>query len=1039
MAAVFVARYLFGLSWVTSAFLFFPFFGLINQIMANSGRRIVRALIVLLLYPVVCFFAGHMTAPVAAFLQGHGVQVTQTGFSILGVIVVLGLFAVLSIAASFLSKCVDDFSIPDRFHAILVKALSIASISLVMSFAVRLLIRLNDEFLEIPSALKLLLAVVLGGVFILAVRRLLFGAPTRAKPEKGEAALAKEDSGANSVRLASRPSLTMAEVMGMDDAKEQIRLRLIEPVRDPERAKMYAISVGGGVLLYGPPGTGKTMLARAVAGELNLPFYMITAADVFSRYAGGSERNIKRIFTEIRRNPVSVVFIDELETLFPSRSSGDVHETTRKVISLLLQELDGLDKSKNPILLLGATNVPWLVDEAFLRPGRFDIKIFVGLPDAEARKKMLQGAFSIGKIPCAEGLIPYMAEKTKNYSGADLNGVMDRLRQLAYSKNARCYDQTLADEAIASVSPTANGALLDKIHDWEAEVMPSNSGNAGSNGVKIAERPDVRLSDVAGMEDVKEQIRLRLIEPMRDADTARHYGIRTGGGMLLYGPPGTGKTFLARAIAGELDLPFYMVTAADVFGKYVGESERNVKKLFRDIRKNDLSVVFIDELETLFPSRSAGEVHETTRKVISLLLQELDGMDQSKNPILLLGATNVPWLVDEAFLRPGRFDIRLFVGPPDQAARRHILFTSFDRGEVSYVEDLPDYMAERTKNYSGADLKGVLDQLRQLAYSTHARYYNHALADEAIASIAPSANGALLDKIHEWEAETMPSRSGNAGSDGTRICERPNVRMADVAGMEDVKEQIRLRLIEPVKDASLAQRYGLSAGGGMLLYGPPGTGKTFLAQAVAGELDLPFYMITAADIFGKFVGESEGKVKKLFRDIRKNDLSVVFVDELEAIFPSRSAEVHETSRKVISLLLQELDGMDKTKNPILLLGATNVPWLVDEAFLRPGRFDICLYVGPPDFAARRQIVLSSLGKGDVPYDERLGDFIAGKTEGYSGADIKGVIDRLRQTAFVRRLPSYTCEIAEEIVAASTPSANRELIKKIRHWEESRRR
>ena len=285
----------------------------------------------------------------------------------------------------------------------------------------------------------------------------------------------------------------------------------------------------------------------------------------------------------------------------------------------------------------------------------------------------------------------------------------------------------------------------------------------------------------------------------------------------------------------------------------------------------------------------------------------------------------------------------------------------------------------------------------------------------------------------------MPSRSGNAGSDGTRICERPNVRLADVAGMEDVKEQIRLRLIEPVKDASLAQRYGLSAGGGMLLYGPPGTGKTFLAQAVAGELALPFYMITAADIFGKFVGESEGKVKKLFRDIRKNDLSVVFIDELEAVFPNRSADVHETSRKVISLLLQELDGMDKTKNPILLLGATNVPWLVDEAFLRPGRFDICLYVGPPDFAARRQMVLSSLGKGEVPYDERLGDLIAGKTEGYSGADIKGIIDRLRQTAFVRRLPSYTCEVAEEIVAASTPSTNGDLIKKIRHWEESRRR
>ena len=279
----------------------------------------------------------------------------------------------------------------------------------------------------------------------------------------------------------------------------------------------------------------------------------------------------------------------------------------------------------------------------------------------------------------------------------------------------------------------------------------------------------------------------------------------------------------------------------------------------------------------------------------------------------------------------------------------------------------------------------------------------------------------------------------DSDANSVRLASRPNLTMAEVMGMDDAKEQIRLRLIEPVRNPERAKMYAISVGGGVLLYGPPGTGKTFLAQAVAGELDLPFYMITAADIFGKFVGESEGKVKKLFRDIRKNDLSVVFIDELEAIFPNRSAEVHETSRKVISLLLQELDGMDKTKNPILLLGATNVPWLVDEAFLRPGRFDICLYVGLPDFAPRRQIVLSSLGKGEVPYDGRLGDFIAEKTEGYSGADIKGIVDRLRQTAFVRRLPSYTCELAEEIVAASTPSTNGELVKKIRHWEESRRR
>ena len=760
--AVLVARYIFGMSWVTSAFLFLPFFDLIKSIMSNSGCRIIRTLIIIFLYPVACLVVGDVSSSVAALLHKNGMQIPNEGFFVLNAVVVGGFFAVISIIASLLSNCAGDFSIPARVHLILVKFLSLASMSVFMIFLVRLLAKVDNEFRTIPVALKLILAVVLGGVFVFIAWRLLSG--TKMSENGGGkvgAATSKEEGGevAGAVRLENRPDITMSDVVGMDAAKEQIRLRLIEPVRNPARAKMYAISVGGGVLLYGPPGTGKTMLARAVAGELKLPFYMITAADVFSKYAGASERNIKRIFAEIRKKPLSVVFIDELETLFPSRSDGEVHEVTRKVISVLLQELDGLDKSKNPILLLGATNVPWLVDEAFLRPGRFDIKIFVGLPDERARAKMLRAAFSKGAIPRVQGLASYMAERTKNYSGADLNGVMDRLRQIAYSRNVRRYDEALADEAIASVSPSANGTILDKIRDWEAEYLPSNSGNTGSNGVKIGERPNVRLSDVAGMENVKEQIRLRLIEPLRNVDAARYYGIRAGGGLLLYGPPGTGKTFLARAIAGELDLPFYVITAADIFAKYVGESERNVKRLFRDIRKNDLSVVFIDELETLFPSRSTSDVHESTRKVISLLLQELDGLDKSKNPILLLGATNVPWMVDEAFLRPGRFDIRLFVGPPDFAARRHIVYKSLERGEVPYVEDLPDYIAKRTENYSGADLNGVLDRLRQLAYTSHARYYSHGLADQAVDSISPSANGTLLERIREWEAGTSSIRA----------------------------------------------------------------------------------------------------------------------------------------------------------------------------------------------------------------------------------------------------------------------------------------
>ena len=516
---------------------------------------------------------------------------------------------------------------------------------------------------------------------------------------------------------------------------------------------------------------------------------------------------------------------------------------------------------------------------------------------------------------------------------------------------------------------------------------------------------------------------------------AAFYGIGIGGGMLLYGPPGTGKTFIAKAVAGELGLPFYAITAADVFGRYVGESERNIRKIFADIRKNRLSVVFVDELETLFPKRTR-DVEESTRKVISVLLQELDGIDGGRNPVLLLGATNVPWMIDEAFMRPGRFDVRVFVGLPDFAARQQMFVSAFAKGSVPHTSGLTAYLAERTENYSGADINGVMSRLRQTAYERRLPAYTVALADEILSETAPSATGDILDAIREWEATSVGEKAKNAIRGTTHVAERPTTKLSDVAGMEDVKEQVRLRLIEPMAHQTLAGKYGLSVGGGMLLYGPPGTGKMFFARAVAGELELPFYMVTAADIFGKYVGESERNVRKLFADIRKNPLSVVFIDELETIFPKRTQEVHETTRKVISLLLQELDGIDRSKNPILLLGATNAPWMIDEAFMRPGRFDVKVFVGLPDFNARRQMLIAAFDEGDVPHEPGLTAHMAEKTEGFSGADLRGVMARLRQMAFDRRLQQYTYDLSDEVLSASSPATNVETVRRIREWEAS---
>ena len=741
--AIMAGHLSFGLDWMYSAFLFIPMFFLVQRFLANDGEGIVKFGSMLVLYPFVVLYVPPLVRLCLGKITQPGAKEDFAAVIIVTLLCISALQAVSFGVSVFFARCIGGFSMPVRVHAVLSKVLMLLAFVLTMACAVWAVHFLDSKVLALPFLLKFALYLMFVMGFAFAVRRVVAGRElvpvfNNSEGPKGSA-----------LRVDNRTDTRLSDVMGMENAKEQLRLRLIEPIRNPGRARKDGLKVGGGVRLYGPPGTGKTMLARAVAGELRLPFYMITSADVFGKYVGESEKNITHIFAEIRKNRLSVVFIDELETLFPKRTA-EVHETTRKVIALLLQELDGLDSGKNPILLLGATNVPWMVDEAVLRPGRFDVKIFVDLPDKAARREMLVAAFAKGEIPHAPGLTEYMAERTKQYSGADLNGVMDKLRQHAYAHNAKCYTKDMADAAIAAVTPSANGSLLDQIHEWEADTMSDASGNSGGNGIRIAVRPTVKLADVAGMEEVKEQVRMRLIEPMRNAKLAQHYGIKVGGGIMLYGPPGTGKTFLAKAVAGELSLPFFAVTGADIFGKQIGESEKNVRRLFREIRKNDLSVVFIDELETIFPKRTS-DVHESTRNVISLLLQELDGFDTMKNPILLLGATNVPWMVDEAFLRPGRFDMRIYVGPPDYDARKQMLHAALERGNVPYEEGLVEHLAECTVDFSGADISGLLERMKQAAFRSRYSYYTIDIANEILKSFHSSISSELVAQIKDWE------------------------------------------------------------------------------------------------------------------------------------------------------------------------------------------------------------------------------------------------------------------------------------------------
>lgn len=465
-------RVWFGLNWPTVLLLYFPCKNLARGIADNEMRKVVNSLLLILLFPAIS--SAMVKQLPQLVLSVDAIRSIEWAKTVIPILVVIVSFGVVRLVTDFISSVFESLRLPSGLHSASVRIEIIIS-CIAVFLSVILGFRVLEQFgCNISFSLRLLIMLLVwcGSVgCIWGVLRAPIGTPktpSRRKSTLQQKHRADPTCAPVAVHEVKPPSVRFSDVAGMEEVKRQIRLRLIDPVQDAARARKYGINVGGGMLLYGPPGTGKTFIAKAVAGELGLPFFAITAADVFGRYVGDSEGNIRRIFNEVRKHPLSVVFIDELETLFPKRTE-EVHETTRKVISLLLQELDGIEEAKNPILLLGATNVPWMIDEAFMRPGRFDVSVFVGLPDFAAREQMFVAAFAKGSVPYVSNLPTYLAERTESYSGADVKGLMTKLRQAAYERRVRVYKTDLVDEILAQTSPSANGDILAAIREWESK------------------------------------------------------------------------------------------------------------------------------------------------------------------------------------------------------------------------------------------------------------------------------------------------------------------------------------------------------------------------------------------------------------------------------------------------------------------------------------------------------------------------------------------------------------------------------------------
>ncbi|MGQ0794714.1 MAG: CDC48 family AAA ATPase [Nitrosopumilaceae archaeon] len=501
------------------------------------------------------------------------------------------------------------------------------------------------------------------------------------------------------------PQVTYEDIGGLTDEIKKVREMIELPLRHPEIFEKLGIEAPKGVLLYGPPGTGKTLLAKAVANESNAHFISISGPEIMSKFYGESEARLREIFKEAKEKSPSIIFIDEIDSIAPKREEV-TGEVERRVVSQLLSLMDGLE-ARGKVIVISATNRPNAIDPALRRPGRFDREIEIKVPDKKGRKDILM--IHTRNMPLSDDVnLEKIAGISHGYVGADLEylckeAAMKCLRRLLPELNLE--DEKLPPETLDKL--IVNG---DDYQNALREVTPS-----GMREVFI-ENPDVKWDEVGGLENVKRELQEAVEWPMKYPTLYSKLGHRMPRGILLHGPSGTGKTLLAKAVATESEANFISVRGPELLSKWVGESERGIREIFRRARQASPCVIFFDEIDSIAPIRGVGGETAVTERVVSQLLTELDGIE-SLHGVVVLAATNRADMIDTALLRPGRFDKIILVPMPDKEGRKKILEIStkeipIDKEPKNEAGKNPDYVdiekiAETTDGLSGADVASI--------------------------------------------------------------------------------------------------------------------------------------------------------------------------------------------------------------------------------------------------------------------------------------------------------------------------------------------
>ena len=517
---------------------------------------------------------------------------------------------------------------------------------------------------------------------------------------------------------------TYENVGGLRAEVQRVREMIELPMKHPEVFQKLGIEPPKGVLLYGPPGTGKTLIAKAVANESGANFFSIAGPEIMSKYYGESEQRLREIFDDAQKAAPSIIFIDEIDSIAPKR--GEVTgEVERRVVAQLLAMMDGL-KERGAVVVIGATNREEAIDPALRRPGRFDREIEIGVPDRSDRIEILQ--IHVQNMPLADDInLESLADRMHGFVGADVNALCKEAAMRALRRYMP--DLTTEDE----IPPGIIEQMQVRREDFEEalkEIEPSSMREV------LVELPAVNWSDLGGLGSLKQELIEAIEWPLKRPEKFRQMGVRPPKGVLLYGPPGTGKTMIAQAVANETAANFISVRGHQMLSKWMGESEKAIREIFRKARQVSPAIIFFDELDSIAPMRGTDEGSHVMERVVNQLLSELDGLEALKD-VVVIAATNRPDILDPALLRSGRFDRMLLVGPPDKLGRHEIL--KIHAAAMPKAEDVNlEELAELTEGYVGSDLSLLCREAAMLALRQEGEKVEMKDFREALRKVRPS-------------------------------------------------------------------------------------------------------------------------------------------------------------------------------------------------------------------------------------------------------------------------------------------------------------